>query len=86
MINSDEIEQQRQGLYTPELEKDSCGVGLLCDLKAEPSHYIVDSALTILENMEHRGAYGAEENTGDGAGILTQIPTRYGTMVCKTFR
>jgi len=66
--------QQREGLYTPELEKDSCGVGLLCDLKATPSHYIVDSALTILENMEHRGAYGAERNTGDGAGILTQIP------------
>ena len=83
MINSDEIEQQRQGLYTPELEKDSCGVGLLCDLKAEPSHYIVDSALTILENMEHRGAYGAEENTGDGAGILTQIPKSFFINVAK---
>ena len=66
--------QQRLGLYTPELEKDSCGVGLVCDLKAIPTRYIVDSALTILENMEHRGAYGAEENTGDGAGILVQIP------------
>ena len=68
------VGDQRQGLYTPELEKDSCGVGLLCDLKAKPSRYIVDSALTILENMEHRGAYGAEKNTGDGAGILIQIP------------
>lgn len=70
----DQFGEQRQGLYTPELEKDSCGVGLLCDLNSMPSHYIVESALTILENMEHRGAYGAEENTGDGAGILTQLP------------
>ncbi len=70
----DQSDQQRLGLYTPELEKDSCGVGLLCDLKAIPTRYIVDSALTVLENMEHRGAYGAEKNTGDGAGILIQLP------------
>jgi len=70
-------DQQRLGLYTPELEKDSCGVGLLCDLKAIPTRYIVDSALTILENMEHRGAYGAEKNTGDGAGILIQLPYNF---------
>lgn len=74
---------QRQGLYTPELEKDSCGVGLLCDLKATASHYIVDSALTMLENMEHRGAYGAEKNTGDGAGILTQIPHGFFTNCAR---
>ena len=70
----DQSDQQRLGLYTPELETDSCGVGLLCDLKAIPSRYIVDSALTVLENMEHRGACGAEKNTGDGAGILIQLP------------
>ncbi len=63
-----------KGLHTPQLEKDSCGVGLLADLTNQPSNYIVDSALTMLENMEHRGACGCEENTGDGAGILTQIP------------
>ena len=77
-IQMDDIsDQQRLGLYTPELEKDSCGVGLVCDLKARPTRYIVDSALTILENMEHRGAYGAEKNTGDGAGILVQIPHEF---------
>jgi len=76
-------EQKRQGLYTPELERDSCGVGLLCDLKATPSHYIVESALTVLENMEHRGACGAEKNTGDGAGILTQIPHGFFTNVAR---
>jgi len=78
-----ELGDQRQGLYTPELEKDSCGVGLLCDLKATPSHYIVDSALTVLENMEHRGASGSEKNTGDGAGILTQIPHSFFTNVAR---
>jgi len=76
-------EKDRQGLYTPELERDSCGVGLLCDLKSTPSHYIVESALTVLENMEHRGACGAEKNTGDGAGILTQIPHSFFTNVAR---
>ncbi|MFK8102608.1 MAG: glutamate synthase large subunit [Saprospiraceae bacterium] len=75
--------QPRMGLYTPELEKDACGVGLLCDLKATPSHYIVDSALTILENMKHRGACGAEKNTGDGAGILTQIPHHFFVNIAR---
>ncbi len=82
-MEKDSGSQQREGLYTPELEKDSCGVGLLCDLKATPSHYIVDSALTILENMEHRGAYGAEKNTGDGAGILTQLPHSFFVNIAK---
>ena len=67
-------EAYNPGLYTPQLEKDSCGVGLLAQLDNESSFYILDSALTMLENMEHRGACGCEENTGDGAGILTQIP------------
>ncbi len=69
-----ESEQGQQGLYVPTAERDSCGVGLMADLKGEASHYILDSALQILENMEHRGACGCEENTGDGAGILVQIP------------
>jgi len=75
--------KKRKGLYTPELERDSCGVGLLCDLNAISSHYIVDSTLTILENMEHRGAYGAESNTGDGAGILTQIPHSFFVNIAR---
>jgi len=70
-----ESEQQKQkGLYTPTLEKDSCGVGFIADLSGEASNYVLDTAITMLENMEHRGACGCEENTGDGAGILTQLP------------
>ncbi len=62
------------GLYVAQEERDSCGVGLLADLKGVPTRQIVDSALIALENMEHRGACGHEKNTGDGAGILTKIP------------
>ncbi len=71
------MERNDNGLYTPQLEKDSCGVGLIADLKSIPTQYIVDSALTMLENMKHRGACGCEENTGDGAGILLQIPHEF---------
>lgn len=65
---------KQKGLYVPQLEKASCGVGLIADLNGVPTHSIVDSSLTILENMEHRGATGRDKNTGDGAGILVQIP------------
>ena len=65
---------KNQGLYTPSLEKDSCGVGLIAQLNNKPSHDIVTKAVTMLENMDHRGATGYEQNTGDGSGILTQIP------------
>jgi len=76
MLNNqaENIKISKQGLYVPTAEKDSCGVGLMADLKNRPSYSILDSSLTMLENMEHRGACGCEENTGDGAGILTQIP------------
>ncbi len=67
----------RQGLYLPQLERDSCGVGMIAQIKGAASRYVVDSALTMLENMEHRGACGCDENTGDGAGILVQIPHEY---------
>ena len=70
-------QEKNKGLYTPQYERDSCGVGLLADLSNNPSFYILDTALTMLENMEHRGACGYEENTGDGAGVLTQIPHRF---------
>lgn len=63
-----------QGLYVPQYEKDACGIGLIAHLTSEKSFQIVSDALTMLENMEHRGACGCEENTGDGAGILTHIP------------
>src|SRR5437667_6765922 len=62
------------GLYDPALEKDSCGVGFIADIKGRKSHKIVDDALKILLNLEHRGAVGADPRAGDGAGILVQIP------------
>src|ERR1700759_3462411 len=62
------------GLFDPALEKDSCGVGFIADIKGRKSHAIVSDALTILRNLEHRGAVGADPRAGDGAGILVQIP------------
>ena len=62
------------GLYDPSLEKDSCGVGFIADIKGRKSHQIVADALSILCNLEHRGAVGADPRAGDGAGILVQIP------------
>ncbi|MBI2807009.1 MAG: glutamate synthase large subunit [Planctomycetes bacterium] len=66
-----------QGLYDPAYEHDACGVGFVVDLKNRKSHDIVHKALEILCNLEHRGACGCEENTGDGAGILIQMPHRF---------
>src|SRR4051812_11546386 len=63
-----------QGLFDPALDKDSCGVGFIADIKGRKSHQIVDDALAILCNLEHRGAVGADPRAGDGAGILVQIP------------
>ncbi|MFA4943103.1 MAG: glutamate synthase large subunit [Lentisphaeria bacterium] len=63
-----------QGLYSPEQERDACGVGMVCDLKGRRSHAIVRQGLRILENLAHRGATGADARTGDGAGILIQLP------------
>jgi glutamate synthase (NADPH/NADH) large chain len=63
-----------RGLYDPARDKDSCGVGFIADMKGRKSHKIVQDALTILLNLEHRGAVGADPRMGDGAGILVQIP------------
>jgi glutamate synthase (NADPH/NADH) large chain len=65
------------GLYDPAHEHDACGVGMVADLEGRPSHDIVDRGLTVLERLAHRGASGAEVNTGDGAGILVQVPHRF---------
>jgi glutamate synthase (NADPH/NADH) large chain len=65
------------GLFDPALEKDSCGVGFIADIKGRKSHKIVADALTILVNLEHRGAVGADPRAGDGAGILLQIPHKF---------
>ena len=67
----------KQGLYDPAYEKDACGVGFVADIQGRKSHTIVRQALTVLDNLKHRGACGCEENTGDGAGILMQIPHEF---------
>src|SRR5262249_32547607 len=63
-----------QGLYDPRHEHDACGVGFVVDLRGRKSHTIVAQALGVLKNLLHRGACGCEPNTGDGAGILIQMP------------
>ncbi|MEE1620161.1 glutamate synthase large subunit [Zafaria sp. Z1313] len=68
---------EASGLYHPENEKDACGLAVIATLRKEPGHDIVDAALTALRNLEHRGAVGADEGTGDGAGLLTQIPDEF---------
>jgi glutamate synthase (NADPH/NADH) large chain len=67
---------EQQGLYMPEFEKDNCGIGLVANIKGQKTHDIVKNGLTILERMEHRGAVGSDPGTGDGAGILLQIPDK----------
>ncbi|MFT4154113.1 glutamate synthase large subunit [Parafilimonas sp.] len=62
------------GLYDPSFDRDSCGIGFVADIKGNKSHQTISDALTVLENMEHRGACGCENNTGDGAGIMIQVP------------
>lgn len=65
------------GLYSSAFEHDACGIGFVVNIKEHKSHKIVSDALTILENMEHRGACGCENNTGDGAGIMIQTPHEF---------
>src|SRR5487761_2776765 len=64
----------RRGLYRPEQEHDACGVGFVVHIKGRKSHAIIDDGLLILNNLDHRGAVGADALMGDGAGILIQIP------------
>ncbi|MEI9908117.1 MAG: glutamate synthase large subunit [Actinomycetota bacterium] len=68
---------QRQGLYDPAFEHDACGVAMVATLNKISTHEIIDKALTALRNLEHRGASGAEPDSGDGAGILIRIPDQY---------
>ena len=68
---------ERQGLYDPADERDACGVGFVVDIKGRKSHDIVRKALQVLKNLQHRGACGCEVNTGDGAGILMQMPDAF---------
>jgi glutamate synthase domain-containing protein 2/glutamate synthase domain-containing protein 1/glutamate synthase domain-containing protein 3 len=66
-----------QGLYLPEFEHDACGVGFVCHIKGKASKRVVDGALEMLERMNHRGACGCEPDSGDGAGIMLQIPDKF---------
>jgi glutamate synthase (NADPH/NADH) large chain len=75
--SSFESQQLPQGLYDPALAKASCGVGFIADIKGRASHQMIEDALAILCNLEHRGAVGADPRAGDGAGILVQIPHRF---------
>jgi len=73
----------KQGLYDPQYEHDSCGVGFVVHIKGKKSHQILRDALRILINLNHRGACGCEANTGDGAGILMQMPHLFFKEVCR---
>ncbi|WCD85919.1 Glutamate synthase [NADPH] large chain [Streptomyces xanthophaeus] len=67
----------QQGMYDPRNEHDACGVGFVANLTGEASHTLVEQALTVLRNLEHRGATGSEPDSGDGAGILSQVPDAF---------
>jgi glutamate synthase domain-containing protein 2/glutamate synthase domain-containing protein 1 len=74
--------QPRAGLYDPRFEHDACGVGFVADLNNVKSHEIVEKGIEILQNLDHRGARGAEKETGDGAGILVQLPHAFFLREC----
>jgi len=76
-------QHKKQGLYDPAFEHDSCGVGFIAHLHGKKSHHIVQSGLEILENLTHRGATGSDPKTGDGAGILIQIPDQFLRKQCE---
>jgi glutamate synthase (ferredoxin) len=76
----------KQGLYDPWFEHDSCGVGFVVDIQGRKSNRILNQAIEILKNLDHRGAAGSETNTGDGAGILIQVPHTFLKEACKKAR
>lgn len=83
MTSASECAQfQAQGLYDSSYEKDACGMGFVVNIKGKKSHKIIDDGLEILERLKHRGGAGADENTGDGAGILVQIPHAFFQREC----
>jgi glutamate synthase (NADPH/NADH) large chain len=74
---------EKQGLYNPENESDSCGVGFICNINGEKTNDIVKKGLKILNRLAHRGAVGADPKTGDGAGILIQLPHEFLSKVTE---
>src|SRR3954449_11300529 len=73
----------KQGLYDPQFEHDACGVGFIVDIKGRKSNAVVRQGIQILKNLDHRGASGSEVNTGDGAGMLMQMPHAFLKKVAK---
>ena len=90
-MNQSTIKQQRldqarleaNGMYSSQFEKDACGMGFVVNIKGKKSHDIIDDGLRILERLEHRGGAGADKDTGDGAGILVQIPHEFFKRECE---
>ena len=74
---------RKQGLYDPRFEHDACGIGFVVNIKGNRSHHVLEQALTVLMNLDHRGARGSEEGTGDGAGILTALPHEFLRKVAR---
>ena len=70
-------EKEWQGLYSPQFEHDNCGIGAVVNIRGQKNHGIVEKALKIVENLEHRAGKDAEGKTGDGVGILTQISDKF---------
>ena len=73
---------KRQGLYDPAFEHDACGVGFVCDITGKRSNEMIAKGIEVLERLSHRGATGADPKTGDGAGILIQMPHEFFAKVC----
>ncbi|HQP91567.1 MAG TPA: glutamate synthase central domain-containing protein, partial [Candidatus Omnitrophota bacterium] len=74
---------EKQGLYDPRLEHDACGVGFVCDIKGKKSNKLVKQGIEVLHRLAHRGAVGSDPKTGDGAGILMQIPHKFFKKTCQ---
>jgi glutamate synthase domain-containing protein 1 len=77
---------EKQGLYDPRFEHDACGLGFVANIKGRKSHRILEQAIEVLKNLDHRGACGCEVNTGDGAGVLIQMPHLFNEEVCRKAR
>jgi glutamate synthase (NADPH/NADH) large chain len=84
--NAPHLRPGKQGLYDPQFEHDACGVGFVVDIKGRRSHKILQQAITVLRNLDHRGASGSETNTGDGAGVLLQMPHAFLKEVARKAR
>ena len=79
----DQARLEANGMYSSQFEKDACGMGFVVNIKGKKSHDIIDDGLRILERLEHRGGAGADKDTGDGAGILVQIPHEFFKRECE---